>query len=398
MTSDPETPAPSTRRPSGETPASPRRAARGVRGAPPLRVGLMGCGNISGAYLGACGRFAALRVDAVADLDMDLARARAAEHRVPRAIEPEALLTDPDLDLIVNLTVPAAHAEVSLAAMRAGKAVYSEKPLATSREDGRRLLDAAEAHGVRLGAAPDTFLGGGLQTCRKLIDDGWIGRPLAATAFMVNHGMEHWHPNPAFFFQPGAGPLFDVGVYYLTALVTLLGPVARVSALAGTGSAQRIIGVGPRLGQAIEVGTPTHVSTLLEFENGAQGVLVASFDVWASELPRMEIYGTQGTLSAPDPNTFGGPVRLARGREGWGEVPLSHGYTGDTRGLGVADIAHALRSGRPHRAAAELAYHVLDIMQGALESAERGERVTLHSRCERPAPLPLGLAEGLLDD
>ncbi len=367
--------------------------------AAPLRVGIVGCGNISGAYLEACRRFRALSVEAVGDLDMGLAEARAAEFSVPRALEPEALVLDPDLDLVINLTVPTAHAAISLSALEAGKNVYSEKPLATDRDDGARLLAAAGAHGVRLGAAPDTFLGGGLQTCRKLIDDGWIGRPLAATAFMVNHGMEHWHPNPDFFFQPGAGPLFDVGVYYVTALVSLLGPVARVAGSASTGSTHRTIGVGPRLGETIRVGTPTHVSALLEFANGALGTLVASFDVWASELPRLEIYGTEGTLALPDPNTFGGPVRIRRGRaEAWSELPLTHGYAANNRGLGAADMAHAARSGRPHRASGEMAYHVLDIMQGTLESAERGERVTLRSRCERPAALPLGLVEGVLDD
>lgn len=375
--------------------AAPSRSADAVA---PLRVGVLGCGTISGAYLKACRRFAALRVDAVADLDMDLARSRAAEHAVPRALEPDALVSDPDLDLVINLTVPSAHAPLSLAALRAGKHVYSEKPLATTREAGRALLDAAREAGVRLGSAPDTFLGGGLQTCRALLDEGAIGRPLAATAFMVNHGMEHWHANPGFFFQPGAGPLFDVGVYYLTALVTLLGPVAEVSALATRGFETRTIGIGPRTGERVPVATPTHVSTLLAFEGGVQATLVASFDVWASDLPRLELYGTEGTLSLPDPNTFGGPVRLARGREGWAEVPLRHGYTGESRGLGAADLAHAARSGRPARASGELAYHVLDVMQSALESAEGGARVGVASRCERPAPLPTGMPDGVLDD
>ncbi len=385
-----------------------RSARAGGRGSPepapaaaadrPVRVGLVGCGNISGQYLKACSRFRTLAVEAVADLDPELAEARATEHGVPRTLAPDVLVRDPDIDLVINLTNPSAHASVSLAALNAAKSVYSEKPLATTRDDGRALLAAAERSGVRLGCAPDTFLGGALQTARKLLDDGWIGRPLAATAFVVNHGMEHWHPNPDAFYQPGAGPLFDVGVYYLTALVSLLGPVARVSGAAGRGFRERVVGVGPRLGDRVEVGTPTHVSALLEFAGGQVGTVVASFDVWASELPRLEIYGSEGTLLLPDPNFFGGTVRLRRaGADAWSEVPLSHGYAETSRGLGAADLARALRSGRRQRASGELAYHVLDIMQAALESAERGERVTLASAVERPAPLPLGLADGELD-
>lgn len=366
--------------------------------AAPVRVGLVGCGNISGQYLQACGRFGMLAIDAVADLDRGLAEARAAEYGVPRTLEPAALVTDPAIDLVINLTFPAAHASVSLAALQAGKSVYSEKPLATRRQDGRALLEAQARSGARLGCAPDTFLGGAWQTARKLLDDGWIGRPLAATAFFVNHGMEHWHPNPDTFFQPGAGPLFDVGVYYLTVLVSLLGPVARVAGAATAGFPERLVGVGPRLGERVPVKTPTHVSALLEFAGGQIGTLVASFDVWASELPRLEIYGTHGTLLLPDPNFFGGTVRVRRaGAEAWSAVPASHGYTETSRGLGAADLAQSLRSGRPARADAMLAYHVLDVMQATLESAERGERVPVESRVDRPAPLPLGLADGELD-
>lgn len=365
----------------------------------PLNVGLVGCGNISSAYLKACRLFQALRVVAVSDLDMSLARTRAEEFEVERALEVGNLLTQPDIDIVINLTNPSAHAEVTLAALAAGRAVYSEKPLAITREDGRKLLEAAQTAGCELGCAPDTFLGGGLQTCRKLLDDGWIGRPVAATAFMVNHGMEHWHPNPAPFYAPGAGPLFDVGVYYLTALVNLLGPFKRVASSALTTFPERTISNGPRSGETVSVTTPTHISGLLEFVSGATCSLVTSFDVWASELPRLEIYGTEGSLSVPDPNTFGGPVRLKRmGAEGWSELPLSHPYTGNTRGLGAADLAHAIRSGRAPRAGGELAFHVLDTMQTLLEAAEGGGWLEIESRCECPAPLPLGLPLGLLDN
>ncbi len=377
--------------------SDPRHTAA-VGAAAPVRVGIVGCGNISSQYLEACRRFRLLKVEAVADLDADLARNRAAEFDVPRVLEPEALVENPAVDLVVNLTVPSAHAAVSLAALRSGKAVYSEKPLATTRADGAYLLSVARERGVRLGGAPDTFLGAALQTGRKLIDDGWIGRPLGATAFVVSHGMEHWHPNPGFFYQPGAGPLFDVGVYYVTALVALLGPVARVAGAGTTGSRVRPFLTGPRRGETFPVTTPTHVAALLEFAAGPVASLVASFDVWGSELPRLEIYGTEGTLSLPDPNFFGGVVRLLRaGAEAFTELPLSHGFARTARGLGAADLAHAFRSGRPHRAGAELAYHVLDTMQATLESAEQGRRIDLESSCERPAPLPLGLPEDALD-
>ena len=365
----------------------------------PLNVGLIGCGNISSAYLKACGLFRALRVTAVSDLDRELASARAAEFGVPKALSVPNLLGDPEVDMVINLTNPGAHAEVSLAALGAGKHVYSEKPLATTREDGRRVVEAAEGAGLGLGCAPDTFLGGGLQTSRKLLDDGWIGRPVAATAFMVNHGLEHWHPNPAPFYAPGAGPLFDVGVYYVTALVNFLGPVKRVTSAAATTFLERTIANGPRSGEKVPVTTPTHVTGLLEFEGGALCTLVTSFDVWASELPRLEIYGAEGTLSVPDPNTFGGPVRLRRmGAESWSEPPLTHPYTGNTRGLGAADLSHALQSGRAPRASGELAFHVLDTMQTLLEASDAGTWLDVKSRCERPAPLPLGLPVGLLDD
>ena len=390
---------PATEGPTVGRPPAPMPANAPNGGPAPVGVGIVGCGNISAQYLETCRRFPALRLEAVADLDDELARRVAREHQVPRTLAPEALAADPAVDLVVNLTVPGAHASVTLAALEAGKAVYSEKPLATRREDGARLLEAARAHGARLGCAPDTFLGAAGQTARKLLDDGWIGRPLAATAFVANHGMEHWHPNPAFFFQPGAGPLFDIGVYYLTSLVALLGPVARVAGSGATGFPERTYGVGPRRGQRFGVGTPSHVSALLEFERGPVATVLASFDVWANELPRIEIYGTEGTLSLPDPNFFGGPVRLQRAGDGaFREVPHSHGFEETRRGLGAADLAHALRSGRPHRASGELAYHVLDVMEGVLESAEQGRRIDLGSRCERPAPLPLGLPEDALDD
>jgi predicted dehydrogenase len=363
------------------------------------KIGVVGCGSISGIYLQAGQTFEILEIVACTDLVPERARAQAEKYGVRRACTTEELLAEPEIDIVVNLTVPAAHAEVATQALAAGKSVYSEKPLALTRGEGQRLLDAAHARGVRVGGAPDTFLGGGLQTCRKLIDDGWIGEPIGATAFMLNHGHEHWHPSPAFYYQVGGGPMFDMGSYYLTALIHLMGPVRRVSGAARTTFPERTITSQPLTGTKITVETPTHIASTLEFASGAIGTLITSFDVWAHELPRIEVYGSAGSLSVPDPNGFGGPVRVRRaGSKEWRAVPLTHGYTENSRGIGVADLAYALRSGRRHRASGERALHVLDIMQATLESAQEGRYIELSSTCERPEPLPLGLRHGTLDE
>lgn len=362
-----------------------------------IQTGIIGCGNIFNAYVKGCRAFPILDLVACADIDAGRAEARAAEHGL-KALAVDALLADPDIRIIVNLTVPAAHAEVSLAAIAAGKNVYSEKPLATNRANGARVLAAAQAQGVLVGCAPDTFLGAGLQTCRKLLDDGWIGRPVAATAFMLGHGMEHWHPNSEFFYKPGAGPLFDMGPYYLTALVHLLGPATRVTGSAQISFAERLVTSQPNFGQRIKVETPTHVAGVLDFAAGAVGTLITSFDVWSHNLPRIEIYGSEGSLSVPDPNTFGGPVRVRRaGAQEWSEIPLTHGYAENMRGIGVADMAYALTTGRPHRASGALAYHVLDLMQSFLDASAAGQHIAIQSTCARSAALPVGLMPGQLD-
>jgi len=274
-----------------------------------LNIGVIGCGNISEIYLTNCRRFAALNLVAVSDMDMDKARAKAAAHEV-EACSVADLLARADIDVVINLTIPAVHAEVSQQVIAAGKHVYSEKPLATNRQDGQAIVDMAVKNDLRVGCAPDTFLGAGLQTCRKLIDDGWLGTPLAATASFVSSGPESWHPNPGFFYQPGAGPLFDMAPYYLTSLINLLGPVKRLVGMASQGFAERIATSPSRFGERIPVSTPTHVSALLEFHSGATAQLLCSFDVPASNLPRIEIYGEQASLSVPDPNIFGGDVYL----------------------------------------------------------------------------------------
>jgi predicted dehydrogenase len=363
------------------------------------KVGVIGCGNISGVYFEAGNTFDILDIVACADIIHDRARARAAEYHIPKACSVEKLLADPEIEIVVNLTIPKAHAEVGLAVLEAGKSVHNEKPLAITREDGRSLLEAARDRELLIGCAPDTFLGGGLQTCRKLIDDGWIGEPIAATAFMMCPGHENWHPDPEFYYQVGGGPMFDMGPYYLTALIHLMGPVRRVTGSARITFPERIITSQPKYGTKIKVDVPTHVAGLMDFANGAVATIITSFDVWAAQLPRIEVYGMEGSLAVPDPNGFGGPVLVQRaGASEWSGVPLTHGYTKQSRGIGVADMAYALHSGRPHRANGELAYHVLDIMHAFHQASQEGRHVELTSTCSRPESLPLGLAEGTLDE
>ena len=363
-----------------------------------LRAGIIGCGNISSVYFEAGRKFEAFDVVACADMIPERSRARAAEFEGVEARTAEALLNDPDIEIVINLTIPAAHAGIARAALEHGKSVYTEKPMAVRKEDGRALLDLARRSEKLVGGAPDTFMGAGIQTCRKFIDDGWIGEPVAATAFMLSPGHERWHPDPGFFYKPGAGPMLDMGPYYVTALVNLLGPVARLTGATRITRSERTITSEPLYGEKIEVEVPTHLAGVLEFESGPIGTIVTSFDVWHHELPRIEIYGTEGSLSVPDPNSFGGPVKLRRaGAETWTEMPLSHGYEEQSRGLGVADMVYALRSGRPHRASGELTFHVLDVMLSIEESSETGRHINLKSSCTRPAPLPLDLAPYTLD-
>ena len=365
----------------------------------PVKVGIIGCGAISGAYFGQMRKFPILQTVACADLLPARAAARAQEFDVPRACTPAELLADPEIEIVVNLTIPVAHYQVALAALEAGKSVWNEKPLALNRDQARPLLAAAQERGLLVGCAPDTFLGGGYQTCIKLIRDGAIGEPVGTSSFMMSHGHESWHPDPEFYYQPGGGPMFDMGPYYLTALVAMLGPVRRLAGLTRTTFPERLITSQPKHGQRIVVEVPTHVLGLLEFANDAQGSIATTFDVWASELHNTEVYGTEGTLWAPDPNGPGGPVFLQRaGEKERREIPLTHGYAGSSRSLGVADMAYALRYGRPFRPSGELAFHVLDIMQSLHESSDQGRYVVLESTCSQPAPLPLGIAEGELDE
>ena len=362
-------------------------------------IGIVGCGNISGIYFkNLCTVFNNVEVIACADLEADRAKAKEEEYPGVRVATLEEILADQEIDIVVNLTTPQGHFPVAMQAVEAGKNLHNEKPLVLTRDEGKKLLAAAEAKGVRVGCAPDTFMGGGIQTCRKLIDDGWIGKPVAAQAFMLCHGHESWHPDPEFYYKTGGGPMFDMGPYYLTALVALLGPVTRVTGSTRISFPQRTITSEKKYGQKVDVEVPTHVAGVMDFASGAVGTITTSFDVWAAEVPLIEIFGTEGSLSVPDPNGFGGVPKIKRmGAKQWSDLPLTHGYAENSRGIGPADMAAAIVADRPHRASGKLSYHVLDIMHAFHDASDSGQHVSLESSCERPAPLPPSLLPGTLD-
>lgn len=364
-----------------------------------VKVGIIGCGKISGIYMENCHKFDVLELTACADIDRARAEEQAAKYNIPNVYTTEELLADPEIELVINLTIPALHAQIMLDALQAGKHVYVEKPLGVTREEGKAVLDMAASKGLLVGCAPETFLGAGIQTALKLIEDGRIGKPIAATAFMMSRGHEHWHPDPEFYYAAGGGPMFDMGPYYLTALVQLLGPIRRISGMTGTALTERTITSEKKHGQKIQVDIPTHVAGLMEFHNGAIGTLITSFDVFGgSTLPNIEIYGTKGSMLVPDPNGFGGSVQYRlTGETEWTEEPLLPGYNENTRGIGPADMAYAIRSGRAHRASGELAYHVLEAMWGFHNASDEGKRYEMVSTCDIPAPLPLDLQKYTLD-
>ncbi|CAG6398268.1 Gfo/Idh/MocA family oxidoreductase [Streptomyces cocklensis] len=354
----------------------------------PVGIALIGAGVISTQYLTALSTFPDVRVLAVADLDVERARAAADTYGVPAAGDVASVLAIPEVEIVVNLTIPAAHAEVAGAALQAGKHVYGEKPLALAPADGAKILAEAQAAGLRVGSAPDTFLGAGLQSAARALSSGAIGEPVAVTAVTQGPGPESWHPNPEFLFQYGAGPLFDIGPYYLTALVALLGPVSRVSATARQARAERVIGSGPKAGTSFAVEVPTHVQALLDFASGPSASATFSFDSAVSRR-MIEITGTEGTLSLPDPNTFEGPLQVrAFGEEEWRDLPVTGSVAG--RGMGVLDMARAVRGGDEHRASGELAQHVLELMSTITESAERHSVLPLESGAPAVPVLPDG--------
>lgn len=356
----------------------------------PLNVGVIGCGVISDQYATAAPDFPAFDLIACADIDPTRARTTAETYGLRACDSVADLLDDPDIDIVLNLTTPEAHTEVARAALMAGKHVYSEKPLAVTREEARTILEIASEQRLRVGCAPDTFLGTGAQAARAEIDKGTIGEPVAATALMLSRGHERWHPQPDFYYQRGGGPMLDMGPYYLTVLASLLGPIQRVASSARMSFPQRVIASEPRRGELIDVEVPTHIAGVADFVAGPVATVVTSFDVWAtSRTAPIEIYGSEGTITLPDPNGFTGAVHVwDTARREWSEIPPSAVDLPQARGLGVNDMAESIRSGRPHRASGRLAYHVLDAMHAFLESSERDSHVLIESRADRPGPLP----------
>jgi predicted dehydrogenase len=362
-----------------------------------LRVGLIGCGNVSGIYLENSERFDAFEIIGCADLVHERAVQAAKRNVSAKAVPVEAIFTDAEIDCVLNLTPPSEHVTICLQALEAGKHVYTEKPLALTLEDGQAILDAAAEHNLRVACAPDTFMGAGLQTARLAIDQSYIGKPVAGEGFMLHHGHEHWHPNVDFYYQAGGGPVFDMGPYYLTALHFLLGPVSEVSAMASRAFSDRTLQIPERLGERVPVGVDTHVSASLRYANGSLLTLVMSFDVWAHELPWIEIHGTEGSLSLPDPNFFEGPVRhKRRGEEAWRTLPLTHANAFNARGIGLADFAIAIREDRPHRANGDVGLHVLETMEAIDRAAVSRGTVDIESGPDRQAPLPKGLRDGVI--
>ena len=374
------------------------------------KAGLIGCGNISDAYLNGAALYQALDIVACADIAPEVAAAKAAAYGIA-AQSVDDLLADPELDFVINLTVPNAHADVTLAALAAGRHVYCEKPLAVTLADGRKIAAAAEAAGLRVGCAPDTFLGGAHQRARRLIDEGAIGRPVAATAVFLSPGMESWHPNPTFFFKAGGGPILDVGPYYVATLINLMGPVRRVSASSTITFAERTVtSEGAMNGTKITVEVPTLVSGAMEFESGAIATILMSWDVKANQHNRIEVYGSEGSMVVPDPNFFGGDCLVTAGGRNakWqavppGDLPFAEPNwppedprVANYRIIGAVDMAYALQTGRPHRLSLEFALHTLEVMEGLVASGDKGVHVDMESTCERPAPMPAGTGEATL--
>lgn len=363
-----------------------------------MKVGIIGCGNISQAYFNAVKTFRMLDIIACSDINMDAAKAKAEENKV-KALTVDELLADKEIQAVINLTIPAVHVEIGMKALNAGKHVHSEKPLGVDLAEARKLIALAEKKNLKVGCAPDTFLGGGSQTCRKIIDSGIIGRPVSGTISFMGRGPEGWHPNPAFFYLKGGGPMLDLGPYYMTTLVNLLGPVKKVCAMTSKAFDKRLDTHPNNFGKLHPVEIPTHYAGVLEMHSGAIITVTVSFDVKAGHGHNpIEIYGTEGTLFVPDPNTFGGPVRLRTLKSTEAkEIPLTHGYETNMRGIGLADIACAIEKKRAHRCSGELAYHVLEVMLAFEEASNSGKHITIKSKCDQPAALPTGLPDGMLD-
>ena len=361
-----------------------------------VKVGVIGCGNISDAYFKASHTFKNVEMVACADQRREAAEAKAVVYGL-KILTVEELLADKSIEIVLNLTTPQAHTEINLLALKAGKHAYCEKPFGLDRKSGRDVLRMAEKQQLYTGCAPDTFLGGSHQTCRKLIDDGAIGAPLSGTAYMMCHGHESWHPAPAFYYLKGGGPLFDMGPYYITALVNMLGPVKKVAAINTRGFKTRLATSEKAKGQRLKVEVNTHAAGLLEFVSGAVITLVTSFDVWKHTNHNIEIHGSAGSLRVPDPNGFGGKISIFKpGMQDWEDVVPEFGYLENMRSIGLADMAESIRRQIPCRCSGELAFHVLDVMCALEEASDAGKHITLKSVCARPEALPVGLKHGKL--
>ena len=363
-----------------------------------MKVGVIGCGNISGAYLNNGPIFGKqMQFVACADRVPEAAKASAEKYNL-KAMTVEKLLADPKIDMVLNLTTPQGHVEINTRALEAGKHVYCEKPFALDRKEGKKVIALAKKNKLRAGCAPDTFLGGGHQRCRNLIDENLIGKVVAGTAFMMNHGHESWHPAPAFYYLKGGGPLFDMGPYYITALVNMLGPVKKVVAI-NSRSVDTRIGIRVNAGKTFPVEVDTHIAATLEFKSGAIITLITSFDTWMHSCHcNIELQGINGALHVPDPNSFNGEITFFKAglTSDWAKASSPFIYNDNMRGIGLADMADAVVKNRKHRASGELAFHVLDVMCSIGESSSSGKAVKLESTCERPDALPLGLKTGEL--
>ncbi|MEZ0537990.1 Gfo/Idh/MocA family protein [Caldicellulosiruptoraceae bacterium PP1] len=359
-----------------------------------INLGIIGCGNISDVYFRNCSKYDFLHIVACSDVNKERALEKAKQYNVDYVLSTEELIKHPEVDIVINLTPPKYHAQLNLMALENNKHVYCEKPITITLEDAQKVLELAKQKGLYVGCAPDTFLGAGLQTSRKVIEDGWIGDVIGFSAFVLDSGPESWHPEPEDYYRYGAGPLYCLAPYYITALVNLVGPVKKVTAMQKMTYKKRLITSSLKYGQYFDVEMPTFVATLMELENNVIGNYTTSYDVWATQTPNIEIYGTKGTLRVPDPNFFDGPVQIkTRNMSNWQNIPLIYSYTYDARGLGIADMADAILNNRKNRAHGDLAYHVLDVMHSIDKAVEENRIIEVKSTFEKPQLFETGLLE-----
>lgn len=351
-----------------------------------FKVGVIGCGAIADQYIGNAQNIYSdyYEIVAVADINVEKARARAEEYGIARYGTPDIIYNDDTIDLVINITVPNAHEEVTVKALESGKHVYTEKPLATSREGMKHIMDVAKKCGKRVGCAPDSFMSAPAQTAKKALEDDWIGAPVGVNAICAMRGNEYWRPDADFFYHKGAGPMMDMAPYYLNFLVSTLGGIDGVMNMAKITWDERTIKVPPRRGEKIQVEVPTYVSTALQFKNGVIGTFVNSFDIWATKQPFIEIYGEKGTMVIPDPNHYFGDVLVKRFRdEEWRVLPSFVEYKDYGRGIGIVDMIRSIDAGVPHKASLEMAYHVTDVIIAMDEAAQERREIKVQSTADK---------------